>query len=334
MKGLILVSIIALASILGATAQSATITFRSDEDISVKIFKPIDGAYNPNVTSDVLNLKKDVSVDYQVAVTEFGFVHCEYFDESRCDVLLLPDDHLEIGYLKNKLAFKGSNADGQMYLYNQRGLGNYYGKLDSLISHTITNRIDFGGIDIDLKNKLLCPYYSDLQKMSSANKISKPFEAILCKDLEYAQISMLNVEYQNLLIGRIHKYKPLTSDSIEIIKRIHALFNDPNVINEKTLKYNFAWVGDYYLLKWNSLTKENRALLRESYPSETFGGIMYNLAAPTYMQSALFGIGFVGELRYPRISFDHSKLLAYLKVKFPNSEYIPIIQKKMEELKK
>jgi hypothetical protein len=331
MKGFILTNIIALTSIFGATAQTATITFRSDEDISVKIFKPIDGAYNSTVKSDVLNLKKDVSVYYQVPVSEFDFVRCEYFDESWCDVLLLPNDHLEIAYIKNKLVFKGSNAEGQAYLYTRKGLGYYHSKLDSLINHSISNKIDFGGIDIDLKSKLLCPYYAELQKLSSANKISKPFEAIVCKDMEYEQFSMLYVEYRNLLIGRVNKYKPTTSDSIEIIKRINALFNDPNLINEKALKYNFAFIEDYYLFKWNSLTEENRVLLRESYPCETFGGITYYLAAPNYLQSVLFGKGFVDELRYSKTSFDQNKLLAYLKEKYPNSEYIPIIQKKIKE---
>lgn len=331
MKGFILINIIALTSIFGATAQTATITFQSDEDISVKIFKPIDGAYNSTVKSDVLNLKKDVSVDYQVAVSEFDFVRCEYIDESWCDVLLLPNDHLEIAYIKNKLAFKGSNAEGQTYLYKRKGLGYYHSILDSLIRQTITSRIDFGGLDINLKSKSLSPYYGELQKLSSANKISKTFEAIVCKDMEYEHFSMLYVVYRNLLIGRVYKYKPTSSDSIEIINRIHALFNDPNFMNEKAFKYNFAFISDYYLFKWNSLSKEERASLRGDYPSETFGRITYYLAAPIYLQSTLFGKGFVDELRYPKSSFDQNKLLAYLKVKYPKSEYIPIVEKKMKE---
>ncbi len=331
MKGFILINIIALTSIFGAAAQTATITFRSDEDISVNIFKPIDGAYNSTVKSDVLNLKKEVSVDYQVAVSEFGFVRCEYLDESWCDVLLLPNDHLEIAYIKNKLVFKGSNAEGQAYLYTRKGLGFYHSILDSLIKQTITSRIDFGSLDINLKSKLLCPYYAELQKLSSDNKISKPFEAIVCKDMEYEQFSMLYVVYRNLLIGRLYKYKPTTSDSVEIIKRIHALYNDPNFINEKALKYNFSFISGYYSFKWNSLSKEDRASLRGDYPSETFGRITYYLAAPIYLQSTLFGKGLVDELRYPNSSFDHSKLLAYLKEKYPKSEYIPIVEKKMKE---
>jgi hypothetical protein len=331
MKRFILINIIALVSIFDATAQTATITFQSDEDISVKIFKPIDSAYNSTVKSDVLNLKKDVSVDYQTAVFEFYFLRCEYLDESKCDILLLPNDHLEIAYIKNKLVFKGSNAEGQTYINTRNFLVYYHNLIDSVFNHSISNKIDFGGIDINLKSKLLSPYYAELQKMSSANKISKPFEAIVCNDMEYVQFSMLNVEYKNLLGGRVHKYKPTTSDSIEIIKRINDQFNDPNLINEKTLKYNYAFVEDYFLFKWNTLSKENRALLRKNYPSETFGGITYYLAAPAYMQSVLFGKGFVDDLKYPNSSFDHSKLLTYLKEKYPNSEYIPIIQKKMKE---
>lgn len=106
-----------------------------------------------------------------------------------------------------------------------------------------------------------------------------------------------------------------------------------NIINEKTLKYNFVFVEDYYILKWDNLSKENRAALR-SYPSWTFGSSLYNLAAPTYLQPVLFGKIFLEEFNYEKPGFDRAKLLAYLIEKFPNSEYIPLIQKKMEEQKK
>lgn len=329
MKGFIILSIIAFAFIFGATAQSATITFRSDADISVRIFKPIDGAYNSIVASDVLNLKKNSAVDYTVNISEFGFVTCRLYDESLCDVLLLPNDHVELTYKNANPTFSGSNAAGQTYWHKDKGLVYYHGLIDSLVSHHITNNIDFESIDFDLKNKLVNPYSSDLQKMRSANKISKSFEDILSKELHYVQLSMLLVEYQNLLGGRIKKYKPTSADSIEITKRILALYNDPNIINEKMLRFKFAHASYYYMLKWNNLSKENRSALRGNYSSSAFGSSMYYLVAPEYLQAILFGKELLEDLKYGEPRLDRRKLLEFLKEKYPNSEYIPIIQKKL-----
>lgn len=330
MKGFLFLSIIALASIFGTTAHSATITFRSDADLSVQIFKPIDGAYNSLVVSDVLNLKKNSAVDYNVNISEFGYVCCRLYDESLCDVLLLPNDHVELTYKNASPTFNGSNAAGQTYWHKDKGLVYYLGLIDSLVSHHITNRIDFESIDFDLKNKLLSNYSSDLQKMRSANKISKTFEDLLNKEFHYVQLSMLLNEYQNLLGGRVKKYKPTSTDSIEITKRILALYNDPNIINEKMLRFKFAHASYYYLLKWNSLSKENRSALRGNVPSSAFGSSMYYLVAPEYLQAILFGNELLEDLKYGEPRLDRKKLLEFLKEKYPTSEYIPIIQKKLE----
>lgn len=329
MKGFLFLSIIAFASIFGTTAHSATITFRSDADLSVQIFKPIDGAYNSLVVSDVLNLKKNIAVDYQVNISEFGFVTCRLYDESLCDLLVLPNDHVELTYKNASPTFSGSNAAGQTYFHKDKGLVYYHGLIDSLVSHHITNIIDFEGLDLDLKNKLQGPYSLDLQKMRSGNKISKNFEDLLSKEFRYVQISMLLNEYQNLLGGRVKKYKPTSTDSIEISKRILALYNDPNIINEKMLRFKFAHASYYFMQKWNRLSKENRSALRGNVPSSTFGSSIYYLAAPEYLQGILFGNELLEDLKYGVPRLDRRKLFELLKEKYPTSEYIPIIQKKL-----
>lgn len=329
MKGYLFLTIIAFASVLGTRAQSATITFRSDADISVQIFKPIDGAYNSIVVSDVLNLKKNSPVDYNVNLSEFGFVCCRLYDESLCDVLLLPNDHVELTYKNASPTFGGSNAAGQTYFHKDKGLAYYYGLIDSIMCHHITNSIDFESLDQYLKNGLQGPYASDLLKMRSANKISKTFEELLSKEFQYVLRSMLLTEYQNLLGGRVKKYKPTSTDSIEISKRILALYNDPNIINEKMLRFKFAHASYYFMQKWNRLSKENRSALRGNVPSSAFGSSIYYLAAPEYLQGILFGNELLEDLKYGKPRLDRKKMLEFLKEKYPTSEYIPIIEKKL-----
>lgn len=333
MKSYLIIMVILFTSIFETKAQSATITFQSDADLTVQIYKPIDRAYNSLVVSDVLKLKKNMAVNYSVDISEFGFVSCRLYDESRCDLLLLPGDHVDLRYINAAPTFSGSNAIGHAYMHNEytkKGLAYYHGQIDSLICRNISSKIDFDGVDLDLKNKLGNPFMAELKKMSSDNKMSKTFADLMYRDLQYAQQSMLVVEYQNLLAGRVKKYKPSAKDSSEISKRILALYDDPNILNENTLRFNFAYVSNYYAIKWRYLSNENKSALRGNIPATTFGPSICYLSAPVYLQAILFGSQLLEDLKYGVPRLDRKKLMEYLIERFPSSEFIPIIQKRLK----
>lgn len=321
--------LIVVASLVGWTAQSATITFVSDADLTVKVCEPIDGAYNSSIVSNILNLKKNTAVEYPLNISEFGFVCCRLLDESQFEVLLLPEDKLNISFKNAGPIFSGSNAAGQTYL-RKYGFGSYHGMVDSLVRRSITNKIDFAGLDNAFNNKKLYAYHADIQRMSSANEISKTFETVLKKDLDYARLSALEITYRNILRGRTYSYKPTLADSAEINRRIRTLYDDPTVINEKTLRYNFAFVTEYFQLKWNLLSKEERADLRGKIPGSTFGETMYYLAAPANMQAILFGSRILEDMRYKNVGYDRKQLFEYLKAKYPESAYIKHIEKRLK----
>lgn len=321
--------LIVVASLVGWTAQSATITFVSDADLTVKVCEPIDGAYNSSIASNVLNLKKNTAVEYPVSISEFGFVCCRLLDESQFSVLLLSDDKLKISFKNASPNFGGSNAAGQTFL-RKYGFGNYHGMVDSLVRRAITNKIDFAGLDDAFNNKRLHSYNADIQRLSSANEISKNYETVLKKDLDYARLSVLEMTYRNILRGRTYSTRPTSADSAEIFRRILTLYEGPNVINDKTLRYNFAFITDYIRLKWNQLSKEERANLRGTIPGSTFGETMYYLAAPTNMQAVLFGSRVLEDMKYKNVGYERIQLFEYLKAKYPESGYIKHIENRLK----
>lgn len=336
MKKLVLSVFIATASVFCAYGQQAAISFKSDKDISVKIMSPIDGNYNSYYTTHALDLKKGIRYECSVNVSDFGIFNCQFSDGTKCKVILMPNDKLEINYTNKNIVFLDANASGQTY-YNdnfyRRGLVYYFEKVDSIMNQNITKKIGFEEISKSIENSLIKPCENDLNRMMKNGQISSKFKSILMTNIHSGMYSSLYYGYKHMLEGKIKNFKPTTQDSIDITNHIYALFNDPEFINENTFHYSPLIITDYFLFKWNNLTKENRSTLRGEYPRAIFGQTLYFLSAPKYLQPYLFGSYFLDELNLMKFTFDHDKLLAFLKDQFPNSGYIPIITKLMNEKK-
>ncbi|HEY5593185.1 MAG TPA: thioredoxin-like domain-containing protein [Paludibacter sp.] len=336
MKKSVLLVLIAIVSVFCTNAQQATITFQSDKDITVKIMAPIDGEYNPDFASNILDLKKDVSTECSVNVSDFGIFLCQFSDGYRCHAILFPNDKLEVSYINKNIVFSGTNASGQTYLndnFTKKGLGYYFGKVDSIINKNMSEKNGFEEISKSIEYTLLKPCENDLNRMVMNGQISSNFKLILLKDIHYGFNSGLYNGYKNILEGRSKNFKPTTQDSIDITNQIYALFNDHEFINENTFHYNYSFIEDYFLFKWNRFTKENRSTLRGDYPRAIFGQTLYYLSAPKYLQPYLFGSYFLQDLTERSFTFDREKLLAFLNDQFPNSGYIPIITNLMNEKK-
>jgi len=273
--------------ITNASAQKAAITFRTDKEVSVRIFKPIDGASNSTVISDKLDLKPNISINYEVEIFDFGFVSCKFSDGGIYSILLQPIDHLDVNYTNNNIFFNGDNAAGQSYLnnnYGNRGLGLCLNKIDSIFKQNITTKIDFEGIKKDTKLKLIQPYICDLDNLEKEKKITYKFKILLSKDLQYAYYLILNLKYKDLLHHGFNKYKPSTSDSTKIIKEVDALYNDTSMLNVNTLKFYYGSLDSYFLLKYKNLDNSAKEKLFNNYDKDTFGAYSYLLLAPDYMQ--------------------------------------------------
>lgn len=330
MKILNLAILLFAVSINQSFSQKATLTFRTDKEVDVSICAPIDNAFNPYYAKDVLNLKPNMAVLYDIAVKDFSEVQLVYSDGFRKKLILLPNENIECIYTNEDINFNGESAEVQLYLNNTIKWGSYSSVLDSIVGKKVIDRVDFTVIDKNLKDKAFNKPYIDLKK----RKFSKTYNEILSKEIKYLQIASIQIFYESLLRGLVNKVKPTSKDSTEIFKRIFAMYDDSTVINHSTLKFNGYHPGYYEIYRWNSLDSKKRASLRGNFSSKSLGPLIRTfLAQPSYMQPILIGKCFLVELSENMNTFDHDYVLDFMKIKFPESEYIPIITKLLEEKK-
>ncbi|GHT88028.1 hypothetical protein FACS189474_2390 [Bacteroidia bacterium] len=327
----ILIALIACINESKISAQTATITFTADKNVGVRIYKPIDNAFNSYVVSNEIVFTPNGEVDYQVPVVDFCFVMCEYTDGSKYVLVLEDGSHLKVQYTEAGIKMQGDNSEGIIYYNNEyinKGLLPYRHKIDSIFTTNIDGNINFEAIDTDILNEKANSYQKDIEKMKEEGLVTPRFATILLQDLQYAYNYIVFDIYQNVLAGRINNYKPTLSDSLAIKEQIEKFYDVPTLLNENTLKYRYANVSTYYFFMYRTIeTKEKDELLKSSGEDEdTFGPYVARLLAPDYIQKPLLGSDFVMQFKYMLNEFDKNKMLSYFERRFPDSEYIPVIK--------
>jgi len=292
--------------------------------------------YNFYVVSDKLDLKPNITINYELELHDFGSLRCEYSNGNFFYILVKEGDHLEIDNINNEIHFKGDNAAGNQYLvdnYCSKGLGFYYPKIESIFKKNITEKIDFNGIDRAFSDSIIPSYSIDIETMNKDGKITAQFAALMSNNLFFAYNGIVLKFYQILYKGRFNNFKISAGDSVQIIKKMDELYFR-SISIENPLKYYFCSFSGYYSFKYRTLDAASKAKLMGKYDSDTFGSYSYYLLAPDSLQYILFGEIFVSELQNMYNYFDHDKMLKYLTDKFPESEYLPIIRELMKNLKK
>jgi len=316
-----------------ACAQKSTLIFRTDEDIAIRVYKPIDDTYNFYHISDILDLKPNISINYELDVKDFAFVQCRFPSGSRRILLVLPGDRIEIKNESDKITISGSNAEGHKYYnenYIDRGLGYYYDQKASLIfkQHVTDTVINYDSINYYFRQELILPYQAELEQMEMSGEITSKFSSIIAKDLYFAYSEILSVCYKNLLWGWINdKFKPTQYDIQNILSQLSSLYENPYSLSDESKKLPYNSIEDYYQLKYKYSDDKTKEMFTKGHTKDFYGNRPYYLMASDSMQLGLFGSQLIADMQYGTNSFNHEKILPYLDEKFPNSEYVAIIKK-------
>ena len=317
------------------SAQKCTLVFRADEDIIVRIFKPIDDTNNYSYISDKLELKPNISISYELEVNDFAFVMCRFSTGNRRFFLVLPDNRIEINYESQKIIISGSNAEGHNYYndnYTDRGLGYYFVKMDSIFKQQISNsKIKYDSISYYFQKKILSPFQSDLKEMEMSGSISSIFSSMLAKNLYFASCDVLLASYESLLRGSINSYKPSKEDIQNILAQLSQLYEIAYAQSDDSKKMPYNFITEYYRLKYKYSDDEKKEKLTAGYDKDCFGNLIYNLMASDSLQLRVYGNIFIQDLQNGTKYFNHEKMFAYLREKFPDSEYVAIIKKMMDQ---
>ena len=115
------------------TVGKATLIFRAtQEEITVDMYAPIDGAHNFGYITDKLDLKPNISINYEINVNDFAFIKCIFSSGGWGEYLIFPGDCLEITCEHREIIISGSNAEGHNYFHD-----NYINKINRYVFSVI-----------------------------------------------------------------------------------------------------------------------------------------------------------------------------------------------------
>jgi hypothetical protein len=341
MKHIVFLFILFCVSAGDVNAQKCTLVFRTQEEITVRICKPIDDTFNFNYVSDKLDLKPNISISYELEVNDFSFVKCLFSSGLRHVYLVEPGDLIEIHCKPQKITIAGSNADGHNY-YNDTYYHNgdrisrlaYYDlKMDSIFKRHITPAgIDHDSLYYYFGQELLLPYRNDLESMEKSGSITPRFSSLLAKDLYLACCDAWLASYERLLWGMLNvPFKPSEEDIRNMLLQLGKVYDTPYVLNDETKKMHYNHTEQYSRLRYKYSDEETRKKLTKGYGKDFFGSYPELLMISDSLQLSKWGNVFVQNLQSGQTHFNHEKVFAYLREKFPDSEYVAIIKKLMEQ---
>jgi thiol-disulfide isomerase/thioredoxin len=325
-------------------AQNARIVFRTEENISVEIYKPVDGAYNSDIVSDRLNLETGRDTGCNVDVSDFGLVMCKYSDKQQYFVLLQENDTIYLDYtnnkdtiapdyIKNRIEVSGKNAPATVF-YNQ-----YWApKQFSFILKQFKQWADSGNINFpkirEAVGNMIQSNIESLDRMCVINRVDTKIKNILKTSLLLSCDEILLSRYVSTLGLR----KDLSrSDSLIIQNEIDSIVSVMPPISKTILKYNtwHLYLSLYFKhCVYDRLDQESKRQLTDGYDYITFGSYAYYLTAPDFIRLPMLGSLTTMQLNSKFTEFDAEKMFTYLAEKYPDSEYVALLTPMVKEAKK
>ena len=316
----------------------ATLIFRApQQEITVKLHKPLDNMSNYQYVTDELVIKPNVSVNYELEVNDFAFVRCLFSNGKRASYLLFPGDCVEVICEPTEITVSGSNAEGHKYYMHYdigSGVGTsgrYFSKMYNYLRATLPN---YDSVYNFFWQELVLPYQADILEMELSGSITPKFSSILSKNIFLTQSALNFLSSYNLFDGHIGR-QPTDEDHRNILLHTNKLYETLNAMSGDVNKMHMR-TSTYYRLKYRYLDDEAKEKLAEGYDKEIFGIDHYLLLASDSIQLREFSTHLISDLNNKNIRpfYGHNQeaLVAYLSSKFPDSEYVAIVKKLMAQL--
>jgi len=217
--------------------------------------------------------------------------------------------------------------------YYAKGLGYYHSKVIDVIKKYKSPAIDMKKIDKEIKDSVLSTYRNDIHKMLREKQITNRFASIMDKSLENGYSMLEFYTYTNFYFGKRAEQRLTTVDSLTIIERINQKYKESlTVMNPEGYYYRYPYTSYYKLIKYSKMNDNLKKQLLGGYDDDTFGSFAHLLLAPDSLQQVLLGPEIVNAIQNRDNFFDYCKIQAYYNKKFPNSEYVPIINDLLKKL--
>ena len=160
----------------------------------------------------------------------------------------------------------------------------------------------------------------------------------MAKNLYYGLCSCLWGVYHATLIGRHpdklikENFTPSAEDIRIVLQQLSLLYETPDALSDDAKKM-WYYHGEPYRTKYLYLDDDAKEKLTEGYGKDTFGDDVWLLLASDSLQLRFFSSHLIEDLQSmkPFYGYNQEKLFAWLRNKFPDSEYVAIIKELMEQ---
>lgn len=322
-----------LTSFAHIYGQKATVTFTTDKDCEVFVYAPIDGGYNEKIPTTRLIASPAAPADFRMELSSYLFLCCRFPQyQSSCNVILFPNDSINVHVSDDDIIFRGSNHAGQQYLYENfmkhPDLDNYM-KIQNVFTEYLDNKRELYSIipAVD-ERRGISAHLKAIEELPLLTNTSPAFTKVL-KDEVWMELNSDVLGFLQYLLSGQAKGRQITAkDSVEINRKQDSIFSlrpiDLEIIKHPArILYISRYLSRYYAGKE----------CPDGYDAATFGPYVKYLFMPAEMQPVLFGGAFLVQQKYDTGEMKLPELKAFFNKNFPDSEYAAIINKQLEEEK-
>jgi thiol-disulfide isomerase/thioredoxin len=303
----------------------------SDENVDVRIYRPVDDFYNGFYCNDTISLKANMKYTYNINVENWGIVRC-IFPNRRLDIYVDADSSVSVTYRNKEFIFGGRNASGNQFHNND--LFDYMvltirPTIDSIFSKYATNKsVDIKSIDNELENKVLLPTQALVNSICS-DKISKGSNMcdFLKSETGYEISNKILDNYLDLLSSN----ELLSGDSID--SEIRLIMKRTPFSDKDIFKYIQGGIYAFKCLRYlyGNLSEEEKLKLISSRGADDFRAYKNYLLAPDNGLLSILFSSFVLQYQFGVNEFDRVRMFNYINKKYPASESVQIIKKYVHE---
>lgn len=308
-------------------AQNTVLKFKTSKNISVNIHYPIDQLYNSYEYEQIKLYPNKIS-EYKVNIDDFCYIEIRYSDSQLLNLIVTEGNELEIEYNDGVIYFSGVDGAANQFNHNNH-TGEYVYILNDIFARNCSSEtIDMEKINKEIEQSIFLKYYGKMKGIS----FSKKTEEIIKNNFKYHIYGRMVNNYKSLLMGVNGKITP--QGAIEVKRQIQSIFKDDFIKHKDIFKYSHLsnYISSYYYSKAYFFTsKEESADLMSRFNFKDFGPFAVYLTAPKEIQSAHFAGIILFQLQYNTNELDNEKVFEYIKKLKPESEYIPIIEKRLKE---
>jgi len=330
MKKVLFILVPVFLEIFQVSAENKVIFTLHDKPNSsylLSIAEPLDGRYNNKIETFKQTITDSSNVEFTFR-KEYPAIIAVEVTGRRFNIIMSPnttvytDIYPQIS-TNDWIVFHGDNAVGQK-LYNDNRLGEWLQTPQKIFKE---NEKKYHVIGIQIKNYVNSVIHT-IDSLKYLEKISDSFAEVIKKECSLGIYENLMMYYNYHFYAKRDELS--ISDSIAIRSSQDEIFSSLPPFASDILAYT---EGSIYLGSYADVAYHYIDISTEKRYIPVFNNDGRIGLFPDNLQKPALGGEIVGQYFYNLNGFDRTKAIAYFREKYPDSEYLPVIDKIVKRYK-